>query len=200
MGAPLRLLAIGHTKAAPVLLTAAEGEGAPRRYTLTEAEYRSLGSPAVGDTLKEEAADRLRALDAGHRARAAAFRILSFSDNNRVALTRKLRARGFSAPLAAEVVEEMVARGYIREGDQLERAVLSAAGKLWGPHRILAALVSKGYVRDEVSECLDRMVASGDVDFGEARRRLIEKKLGRGADPSAVRALLYRYGYAGSEE
>ncbi len=200
MGAPLRVLALAKTKAAPVLLTAATAEGEPERYPLTEAEYRDLGAPLVGDILTEEGAEQLLAYAARHRARAAAFRILSFGDNNRAALTRKLRARGFSAALTAEVVGEMVARGYIREGDQLERAVHAAAGKLWGRQRILLALAAKGYDRTEVEACLDRLTEAGELDFAETRRRLIEKKMKGGEDPAALRALLYRYGHTGTDE
>ena len=200
MGAPLRVLAIAHTKAAPVLLTAETAEGEPARYPLTEAEYRALGEPRVGDTLTDESAERLCGYATRHRARAAAFRILAFGDNNCAALTRKLRARGYSAALTLEVVEEMVARGYIREGDQLERAVRAAAGKLWGRHRILAALTAKGYGRTEVEACIDRLVEAGELDFAETRRRLIEKKMKGGEDPAALRALLYRYGHTGTDE
>lgn len=200
MAAPLRVLAIAHTKAAPILLTAAVAEGEPVRYPLTEAEYRALGEPAVGDALNDERAECLVGYATRHRARAAAFRILAFGDNNRAALTRKLRARGYSATLALEVVEEMVARGYIREGDQLERAVRAAAGKLWGRHRILAALTAKGYDRTEVEACVDRLTEAGELDFADARRRLIEKKLKGRQDPAAVRALLYRYGHKGTED
>ena len=199
MEAPTRVLAITHTKAAPVLLVAATAEGEPARYPLTEAEYRELGAPAVGDSLTGERAARLLSYAARHRARAAAFRILAFGDNNRTALTRKLRARGFSAALAAEVTEEMVTRGYIREGDQVERAVRAAAGRLWGRGRILMALAAKGYDRAEVAACIDRLTECGELDLAEARRRLIEKKLGAGAEPAAVRALLYRYGHTSED-
>ena len=74
MGAPLRLLGISHTRTAPVLISAAEGDAPPRRYTLTDAEYNALGAPLVGDLLSEEVADRLREYDAHHRARAAGRR------------------------------------------------------------------------------------------------------------------------------
>ena len=196
----MKVLSVGKSRTAPILLHAArEGEEAVG-YRLSEGEYRTLGAPAVGDILSEEIAERLVAYDARHRARSAAARILSFGENNRAMLIRKLRTRGFAAELAEAVADEMCERGYIREGDQLERAVLSAVKKLWGARRIADALAAKGFDRGEVTACIDRLEAAGEINFSESRRALIEKKLPADADYSARRALLYRYGHGSSFE
>ncbi|MBQ2719347.1 MAG: hypothetical protein IJF73_04685, partial [Clostridia bacterium] len=63
------VLSVGKRRHIPVLITLRFGEDEePRDCGITEREYLSLGSPAVGDTLSEEEAERLLALDARHRA------------------------------------------------------------------------------------------------------------------------------------
>ena len=195
----MRVLSVGKSRTAPVLLHAArEGEDAVA-YRLSEGEYRAIGAPAVGDVLDEDTAVRLAAYDARHCARSAAARILAFGENNRVMLIRKLRARGFDAPLCETVATEMCARGYIREDDQLERAVLSAAKKLWGARRIADALTAKGFDRSAVFACIDRLSLSKEIDFSKLRRELLDKKLPPAAPYEKRRALLYRYGYGSAD-
>ena len=196
----MKVLSVGKSHTAPILLHAAREGEETVGYRLSEGEYRTLGAPAVGDILSEEAAERLAAYDARHRARSAAARILSFGENNRAMLIRKLRTRGFAAELAEAVADEMCERGYIREGDQLERAVLSAVKKLWGARRIADALAAKGFDRVEVTACIDRLEAAGEINFQESRRALIEKKLPADANCNERRALLYRYGHGSSFE
>lgn len=196
----MKVLSVGKSRTAPILLHAARDGEEAVGYRLSEGEYRALGAPSVGDILTEEIAERLVACDARHRARSAAARILSFGDNNRAMLIRKLRTRGFDAALSEAVANEMCERGYIREGDQLERAVLGAVKKLWGARRIADALAAKGFDRGEVTACIDRLVAAGEINFQESRRALIAKKLPPDADYTARRALLYRYGHGSSFE
>ena len=196
----MKVLSVGKSRTAPILLHAARDGEEAVGYRLSEGEYRALGAPSVGDILTEEIAEQLVAYDARHRARSAAARILSFGDNNRAMLIRKLRTRGFDAALSEAVASEMCERGYIREGDQLERAVLGAVKKLWGARRIADALAAKGFDRGEVTACIDRLVAAGEIDFQESRRALIAKKLPPDADCNARRALLYRYGHGSSFE
>ena len=195
----MRILSIRKGRTVPVLLFAvSEGQKEPQKYAVSEEEYRALGSPAAGTLLTEEECDALVTYDERHRAHAAAIRILEFSDNNPRQLTRKLLSRGFSRETAERATAEMVERGYIREGDQLRRAVLAAAGKLWGPRRITAALTAHGFDKREVEETLSRLVDEGEIDFRASRRRLLEKT-GKDKDPTKLRAMLYRYGYGGEE-
>ena len=191
----MRILSVGAGRTAPVLLLVLEGEGKPLRLGITEREYASLGSPPAGTELSEETAARLLLLDGQHRAVRAAARILEFGDNNRATLLRKLRARGHSSEAAEYAVRSMVERGYIREGDQLERAVLAAARKLWGPRRIADALAARGFDRAEVRACIERLRESSELDFEAQRRRLLAERTGPDTPPEKRKALLYRYGY-----
>ena len=196
----MKIISVRSAKRDAVLLTL-EGEcGAePLKLGVSEAEYISLGAPVKGETLDGERLEAALAMDARHRARSAAFRILSFGDNNRRALVRKLRARGIDPALCASVAEEMVALGYIREDDLLRREVLASAKKLWGPRRIADALAAKGYPREEVCACIEALVEAGELDFAAIRHALVEKR-GAGRDAMAMRAMLYRYGFGNSED
>ena len=195
----MRILSVRKGRTVPVLLFAvSEGQEEPQKYGISEEEYRALGSPAAGTPLTEEEAEALLSYDERHRARSAALRLLEFSDNNPRQLIRKLMARGFSRETAERATAEMVERGYIREGDQLRRAVLAAARKLWGPRRIAAALASRGFDKQEVEKEVEALITEGELDFSASRRRLLEKE-GKDKDPQKLRAMLYRYGYGGEE-
>ena len=190
----LTILAVSKTKTVPVLITAVTEGGDERKYGITEEEYTALGRPPVGDALTDGKEASLLMMDEAHRARAAAVRILAFGDNNSTTLARKLRARGFSATAAEGAVAAVIRRGYLREDDLLERAVLAAAKKLWGPRRIGESLAAKGYRRSEIEETVRRLLATGEIDFKESRRRLLDGRL-KGEPPEKQRAFLYRYGY-----
>ena len=190
----LTVRSVGKSKTAPVLLTAETPEGEVVRYGITEGDYLALGRPAVGDVLEGETEERLLAMHETHGALLAAVRILSFADNNAEGLRRKLIARGYSSGAAEYAVSEVIRRGYLREGDILERAILAAAKKLWGPRRIVEALAAKGYRRAEIQSTLSRLREEGEIDFEASRRRLLEGRL-RDEPPEKKRAFLYRYGY-----
>ncbi len=191
----MKILSVGSGRTAPVLLLVSEDGGEPRRIGITTAEYASLGAPTAGDEIPEETAARLCRMDEAHRAVRAAARILEFGDNNTAQLLRKLRARGFSVEAAERAVGRMVERGYIREGDQLERAVLASVRKLWGPRRIAEALAARGFDRAEVRACIVRLSETGEIDFAESRARLLAEKTTPDTPPEKRKALLYRFGY-----
>lgn len=191
----MKILSVGSGRTAPVLLLVSEDGSEPRRIGITAPEYEAIGSPPAGCELPEETAARLLTMDEGHRAVRAAVRILEFGDNNRATLLRKLRVRGFGAEAAEGAVQSMIERGYIREGDQLERAVLASARKLWGPRRIAEALAARGFDRTEVRACIARLTETGEIDFAEGRARLLAEKTAPDTPPEKKRAILYRFGY-----
>ena len=196
----MKILSVGKGRTVPVLLLASREDGAaPCRYVLSTGEYEALGSPEAGTLLTEEEAEALCLYDERHRAVQAAGRILEFGDNTPARLLQKLRVRGFSADAAARAVAKMVERGYIREADQLERAVQAAGRKLWGPRRITEALAARGFDRGAIAACIDRLCEAGELDFAAARQRLLAEKLPADMPPEKRRAYLYRYGYGGGD-
>lgn len=189
-----RVVSVGSSEKAPILLTLLGEEGKRETYPLTRSDYEKLGSPAEGEELDDEREKILEALHEEHRAVSAALRILSFGDNNRRSLQKKLLLRGFSAGAAEAAVERMTARGYIRETEQAERMAARLAGeKYYGPRRVLAELCAHGFERETAEAALSALRARGDVDFARSRELLLQKK----APPDAAhaKALLYRYGY-----
>lgn len=166
-------------------------------YTVSEKEYRELGSPLTGDeNLDIEA---LAECDIRYKAKLYALRILSFGDNSELALKRKLVARSIPSKIAAEVSAEMVGLGYVDEYRQLERLVENEVNvKLIGKEKLFPKLISKGFSREKIESVLEDLISHGIVDFDKNKRLLIEKKLGSDASEEEVRKLLYKFGYRGA--
>ncbi len=191
-----KLLSVKKTEKIPRLLSVEEEGDIPSLYRLTEAEYQKIGAPAPGSLLSEETEAAVICMDEAHRAQGAALRILSFGDNNRATLLRKLRQRGFSEAAADTALGKMLARGYIDEEAQLSRLCVNAANrKLWGPRRILASLAAKGYPPADIKQAIETAAAAGEIDFAANREALLQKKLNDDGDPQKKKALLYRYGF-----
>ena len=165
-------------------------------FTVGHALYQELGEVRGGDVLLPESVALVREEHERRLARRAAISILSYADNSCRRLAQKLRQKGISPAVAEATVCEMVAEGLLCEKRQLESAVLSLSShKLFGPYRILADLVSKGYPAAAVREAIQNAVQNGQVDFKDSAKRLIRKKLGDTPDEDKKRKLLFTYGY-----
>ena len=165
-------------------------------YTVREALYSELSRPIRGQELGEGEMELVRAEDEYVRAKKRALYLLSYADNNERTLTLKLRERGFSAGVSAEVARDMVSLGYINEKAQLERLIVREANeKLFGKGKIVPRLMAKGYSASEINSVLAGLVEAGEIDFSENAKKLMEKKLPIGADEEERRALLVKYGY-----
>ncbi len=163
-------------------------------YTVSEKEYRELGSPLTGDVFFDT--EKLSECDMRYRAKLYALRILSFGDNSEQALKRKLIARSISPKIAMEIAAEMVRLGYVDEHRQLHRLIeVEANLRLSGRDKLFPKLISKGFSRDKIESVLDNLISHGIVDFEKNKRILIEKKLGADASDEEVRKLLYKFGY-----
>ncbi len=165
-------------------------------YTIRSALYSQLGRPIRGSELSDEDMALIRREDEYVRAKKRALWLLSYADNNERNLKLKLRARGFSSEVAAEVSGEMVSLGYINESAQLERLILAEANvRLYGPGKIIPRLAAKGYSVSDIKRTLARLVEIGEIDFKANSDALIEKKLSRDAGEEERRALLMKNGY-----
>ena len=171
--------------------------GEDRPYSLSESVYYSLGSPSRGDLLSSEDMEAIKKEDEGYRALKSALSILSYADNSRRSLCLKLLRKGYSKDTARSAVEECVRLGYIREDEQLKRAVVREANtSLYGRRRIIDKLLSHGYSLGVINEVIDGLVSSGEIDFEENFKALCEKKLsGEQMTKENIHALRYKYGY-----
>ena len=148
------------------------------KYTLNEGTYREIGCPLTDDTVSEENLALLVARDAHVRARRAALRILSYSDNSRAMLIRKLKHAGFEPRLAERVCDEMTAHGYLNEDSQIERAVIKYANdSLLGKYKITPKLAARGYSASAVYSKISELEERGEISFKDNFSRLKEKKL-----------------------
>ena len=163
-------------------------------YTVSESEYKELGSFMAGDEVSD--IEALELCDMRYRGTLYALRILSFGDNNIPTLRRKLIAKSISASVAEEICEQMAGLGYINEERQLEKLIEREANvTLCGRKKIFAKLLTKGYRKEKIERVLSLLISQGRVDFKESEKKLIEKKFPDGASEEEIRALLYMNGY-----
>ena len=184
------------SKDSALLLLGIVEEGESARYTINEAVYTSVGSPAAHSEIGERELAVIKYADELYRAEKKALSLLSFADNNERTLTAKLVRAGFSREVAGEICEKMVSLGYINELRQLERLILSEANfKLRGPLKIMPALSAKGYSPSNIRRVISELCERGELDFAANAARLIEKKLPEDYTDEEKKNLLYRNGY-----
>ncbi len=117
------------------------------------------------------------------------------------ALTQKLIQKGFSRDAAADAVEALRRRGYVKEDEIARRRAELCVGKHWGPTRILAKLGEEGFSDAALKKTREYLAT---VDFAANCAALIAKKYGdvpRDGSPEArhsrdlIYASLVRMGY-----
>ncbi len=169
--------------------------GEDERLVLNTIRFPCLIDIRVGDTLDDELLMLARYSDEEYRARKKALSLLAYSDKNERTLVRKLVEHGISREMAEDVTREMTSRGYINESRQLERLILTDAARLYGPLKLLARLVNKGYSVSDIKRVMSELVESGELDFDGYATRLVLKKYPDGCSEEERRALLYKHGY-----
>ena len=161
------------------------------------------GGLHTGDLLSREAQERLLHLDAPHRGRSRALRLLALRDRSRHEVETALRRSGFEPQVIVDTVDWLTAIGYL---DDARFATSYAAERLragWGERRVRAELRRKGIERDLMQQAVE---SEGDdpqaaMEGAETVLRLARRRFGRqfGVDPqSAERRLagfLLRRGY-----
>lgn len=171
-------------------------EGGNKKYIISHAEYAACNSPVKGEEIDEAAFERIEGFDEYHKAYKKALSILSYGDNNRRTLEKKLRLAGYSYAASQEAIRAMVNLGYVNEHEQLRRLILTEANvKLRGPNLIIGKLLSKGYSVGDVRTVMEELVGEGEIIFKKNAQLLIEKKLSEGATAAEKKALLYKNGY-----
>ena len=191
------LLKIAHEENGRVLRFAVDcGEKTPKIYRALLAGAPALEALTPDTVLDADTLAALADADARYTATVKALRLLANSDHSARALARKLHERGIEREMAESVAAEMRESGYIREKDQAYRlAVTRANKKCWGPRRILADLVNKGYPASTVRKAIAQAEEEGDVDFEEIKARLFAEKLPETATGEDKRKLLWKQGF-----
>ncbi len=165
-------------------------------FVLSEREYREIGEVRPRDEISEEIFEFLSRCDMRYKARLRAFRILSYGDNSKRMLARKLYSAGVRRDIIDEVIEEMLSLGYIDAERQISRLVINeVALHCHGPRKIIPKLIAKGYDKCEVEKVISALIQSGEIDFGAAREKLLSSRLPEGASDEEKKKLLYKYGY-----
>ena len=165
-------------------------------FTVSEAEYNNAGSPLVGDELTVKQYKLLADSNDRYHAKKSALSILSYGDNSKSRLVRKLREKGIGSHIADEVAREMVSLGYLNEARQIARLIQNEANiSLRGPRLIISRLCAKGYQRAEVIRIMGELKDSGEVDFSEVKARLISRRLPEDATEEEIKKLLYKNGF-----
>lgn len=135
-------------------------------------------------------------------ARRAAFSILSCGENNKKSLIMKLQGKGFSYELCKNMAIYMEHRGYIDEKKQIGLLCDGYLKKKYGKIKIINELVTKGYLREDVTEYVQKELK--DVDFAQSCAYIIENKFMplpsvSSDDFKKMMGALMRYGYSFAE-
>lgn len=178
-----------------VLSVKKEDKSYRKSLKISADDYSALGSPSVDESLSEYAYRALLRRTKRTGAIDDALRILSFGDNNRASLKRKLYARGYSAEAIDQAIDKMCEYGYINEKSQAYRYVLSLAnGKKMGPKKIYPYLLSRGYKKSDIDDALRKAISDGDVNFEKIKSQLFLKFRPESEDEE--RELLYKHGFS----
>jgi regulatory protein len=174
------------------------------KFTVSAEMFFELGIPISFAGEKEISRETYCVMESFaqcHGAVKKGISILSFGDNTKKGLCRKIISKGFSREAAEYACDYLEEKGYINEEDSARLLACDmAAKKLYGPKRISRALYEKGFDRDVVEEVLDMC----EVDFAEVCAKRIAKMGGkeifadREEKQKAVAALL-RYGFSYDE-
>lgn len=129
------------------------------------------------------------------------LRILSCGGNTRAELKRKLFSRRYLSASVDRAVKTLTEDGYIDEKALLRDEVRKCISKGYGPNKIYARLVSRGFPKKYISLAMDKLE---DHDFSTACKEIAEKKLrtleGKGVDAAKKREKLIvslkNYGYS----
>lgn len=127
-----------------------------------------------GDALSELQMSKLEDADLLTEAFEKALSALSYTPHSKASLVRKLTTKYRIEKLYAEsAADHCEARGYIDEESQARRIAQNAQrSKNYGPRRIAAELISKGYKKSAVQSALE---STKDGVDGAAYRALVKK-------------------------
>ena len=169
-----------------------------RIFKMPYSIFKSLGL-SEGEITREDMTEIMDA-DERYKALKRAFDIISYGRNSKKVLEDKLRKRGFSAEISADIAEYMKNHGYIDEDDDAVREVELCVKKMWGSRRILMHLHEKRY---EVSAINSAKKYMESIDFVDVCVKLVREKYGTlpkdDAERQKIISALIRHGFSMNE-
>ena len=190
----MKLKSIRESNAKGYLILCVMNERNDEFFTVSESQYRAIGSPEVNEELSEKAFYMLNTYKEYNLAEKRALGILSYGDNSEKQLMNKLFRAGFPKKTIEAVTKRMVELSYIDEEKQLRRLIsLELNSNLSGPKKYTRKLYSKGYSVSKIKAITDELIQSGEVDFEKTKRAIIEKFAPQ--DEETKKALLYKRGF-----
>ena len=141
---------------------------------------------AKGKKLSVEQQRKILERDAYFRARAVAFRYLSYRERTATEIRRRLRRDDYAPTVIDDVVHDLEKAGYVNDRDF---AIKYAAGRFetrgHGPMRVRSDLRRKGVKRAAVEDALEEVYSENDAVF-ERARQMGDKRWSRLANESDV--------------
>ena len=163
-----------------------------QRYNISSSLYLSLGL-SRGDEVDKETEELICGDNEAYMCMRSALSYLAYADNNKKNLYIKLVRRGYSRDMAKVAIEECVRLGYIKEDEQIKRAIKREADKLFGRAYIFKKLVGKGYSISMVNSAFDELIQDGEIDFAANLQTLIYKNNATSGEER--KKLMHKYGY-----
>lgn len=157
-----------------------EGENSERRkFTVSAEMFFELGIPISFAGEKEISREIFGAMESFalcHSAVKKGISILSFGDNTKKELCRKIISKGFSREAAEYACDYLEEKGYINEEESARLLVSDMAEKkLYGPKRISRALYEKGFDREVIASVMEWC----ETDFSRICAKRINKMGGK---------------------
>ena len=192
----LKSVKIGERRVTAVFLV----DGAAEKYRMTASLWEKF-SLKEGDEVDDGTFAELRRASEMSEAVTAAGRIVNSGAVSEIGLARKLVRRGFDREIAKKAAAALKKAGVLNEErDAGAYAEAAARRKKWGPARITAELMAKGYPA-AVAKSAPQTVP--EEEYREALRERIKTRCPSGQITEKERAALYsslaRYGFSGGE-
>ena len=141
----------------------------------------------------------LRFADACFRAERAGLRLIARAEQTQAGLSRKLEARFHSSACVSAVLSRFVEIDLVNDERYAERWLRSRlarkTGKISGPHRLSAALGSRGIGREAIKAAFDK-VLDEETEFALLQRFIAKKPIRINAKMYLLRSRLKHEGFS----
>ena len=160
-------------------LTLIDEAGASHTVTLSDAVRLGLGRAVEEPSIlpKEAPDDAVDFMERKCACLRYALSLLGMSDKSRRALSEKLRRKGYASDVCEAVLAVLEKNGYLDDAALCARYVRALAeGKHFGPHRLTAACMEKGFDRRTIEFAIEDAALDFDALAEEAWQSITAKK------------------------